>query len=192
MLPSDITDKFEVFDDRHALTILEQDFKEQFESIIAALRDFQFSREDILKGGGSESDIPKKFSQILTSYGWKKETKLVSKIVADDTEVSSDTHFIDYTYGSVACDIEWNSKDQTFDRDLYALRNFFECRRIDVGIIITRSSQLQELFKSLGIHKKYGASTTHLNKLTPRIKSGRNGGCPVLAFGITEKCLIET
>lgn len=188
MLPKDVLEKYEVFEDRHALTILEKDFPEQFESLASALSAFNFSKNEILQSGGSESAIPKKFSNILTSNGWQKETKLVSKIVADDVEVSSDTHFIDYTFGKVACDVEWNSKDQTFDRDLYALRNFFECRRIDVGIIITRSTKLQELFKSLDIGQKYGASTTHLNKLIPRIKSGRNGGCPVLAFGITVNC----
>jgi len=34
---------------------------------------------------------------------------------------------------------------------------------------------------------KYGASTTHMNKLLPRLKAGRSGGCPVLAIGITQK-----
>jgi hypothetical protein len=32
---------------------------------------------------------------------------------------------------------------------------------------------------------KYGASTTHMNKLLPRLHSGRHGGCPILVFGIT-------
>lgn len=27
----------------------------------------------------------------------------------------------------IAFDVEWNSKDQTFDRDLYAFRSFSEC-----------------------------------------------------------------
>jgi hypothetical protein len=45
------------------------------------------------------------------------------------------------------------------------------------------------LFKRLGILKKYGASTTHVDKLIPRLEAGRSGGCPVLVFGITEKLL---
>ncbi|MCQ8106105.1 hypothetical protein NP590_18500 [Methylomonas sp. SURF-2] len=36
----------------------------------------------------------------------------------------------------------------------------------------------------------YGASTTQMGKLLPRLAVGRNGGCPVLVFGITTK-LIE-
>ena len=33
-----------------------------------------------------------------------------------------DGHKIDYVKKRVAFDMEWTSKDQTFDRDLYALR----------------------------------------------------------------------
>jgi len=36
---------------------------------------------------------------------------------------------------------------------------------------------------------KYGASTTHLDKLLPRLEGG--GGCPILAFGITQKKYVE-
>jgi hypothetical protein len=55
-------------------------------------------------------------------------------------------------------------------------------------VIITRASELQSLFDSLGIGTKYGNSTTHWNKLLPKIDGGGAGGCPVLAVGITEKC----
>jgi CRISPR-associated protein Csd2 len=91
----------------------------------------------------------------------------------------------------VAFDLEWNSKDQTFDRDLYAFRAFFEYNAISVGILVTRSIDLDPIFKRLDIMHKYGASTTHLDKLIPRLEAGRNGGCPVLVFGITSKLLVE-
>jgi CRISPR-associated protein Csd2 len=39
--------------------------------------------------------------------------------------------------------------------------------------------------------KKYGASTTWWGKLVYRLNAGRNGGCPVLAVGITPKCIID-
>jgi len=38
---------------------------------------------------------------------------------------------------------------------------------------------------------KYGASTTQMGKLLPRLEAGRNGGCPILVFGITRKSIIE-
>ena len=92
--------------------------------------------------------------------------------------------------------MEWNSKDQTFDRDLYAFRTFFDYDKISVGILVTRSNDLDLYFYSLGynsegkrIKDKYGSSTTHMKKLLPRLEAGRNGGCPILVFGITQKLL---
>lgn len=100
------------------------------------------------------------------------------------------SHKVDYFKGRVAFDLEWNSKDQTFDRDLYAFRAFFEYDAISVGLLVTRSNELDPLFKELGVNSKYGASTTHMGKLIPRLEAGRNGGCPVIVFGITPR-LIE-
>lgn len=52
-----------------------------------------------------------------------------------------DGHNIDFLKGKVAFDLEWNSKDQTFDRDLLAMRTYFDCGLIDVGVIVPLGSQ---------------------------------------------------
>lgn len=115
-----------------------------------------------------------------------------------------DGHKVDYVKGRVAFDMEWNSKDQTFDRDLYAFRAFHECDLIDAAILLTRSGSLNEVFARLGpeinkdgtaktdkkgnpklLKAKYGASTTWMGKLLYRMNAGRHGGCPVLVLGIT-------
>jgi len=57
----------------------------------------------------------------------------------------------------------------------------------DVAVIITRCDELQMIFAGLGKGDSYGASTTHMSKLLPRIEGGGGGGCPVLAFGISGK-----
>lgn len=62
--------------------------------------------------------------------------------------------------------MEWNSKDQTFDRDLYAARTFYECGIVDAGVLLTRSKALGPVFAE------------------NRLDAGRGGGCPVLAIGI--------
>ena len=56
-----------------------------------------------------------------------------------------------------------------------------------------RASNLQAIFKSLGpkVGNKYGASTTHMEKLLPRIEGGGGGGCPILALGITSAKYVE-
>ena len=102
-----------------------------------------------------------------------------------------DGHNIDFLKNRVAFDLEWNSKDQTFDRDLLAMRTYFDCGLIDVGIIVTRSEELNDIFKKENIIAKYGASTTWMGKLLSRLDSRRNGGCPILAVGIRKRCVEE-
>jgi hypothetical protein len=51
-------------------------------------------------------------------------------------------------------------------------------RVLAVGVMITRMSELQGLFNRLGKGKSYGASTTHWNKLIPKVDGGGAGGCP--------------
>lgn len=108
-----------------------------------------------------------------------------------------DGHNIDFIKGKVAFDLEWNSKDQTFDRDLAAMKTYFDCGLIEVGIIVTRAEELNDIFKEVvddkgtPLMKKYGASTTWMGKLEYRLKSRRNGGCPILAVGIKKPCVGE-
>ena len=58
-----------------------------------------------------------------------------------------DGHNIDFVKNKVAFDLEWNSKDQTFDRDLLSMRTYFDCGLISVGIIVTRAEELNDIFK---------------------------------------------
>lgn len=198
-IPKDIKELYEIHDFKHASTILASDFPAEFEEICIALRSFRFSMEDILASGGNESQIPKLFSDILRPMGWN-EKKLEAKLEVFEikgrsrelkSSISHGSHLVDYLKQRVAFDLEWNSKDQTFDRDLYAFRAFFEYNAISVGVLVTRSNELDPLFRKLEINHKYGASTTHMGKLLPRLEAGRNGGCPVLVFGITTKLMSE-
>jgi len=189
-LPPDIQQLYEIRDYHHAATILAHEFQTEFQDVCKALSGFRITTADILAKGGNESAIPKKFSAILRPLEWK-EQKLQANLMVDERTVSSDTHRIDYVKGQVALDVEWNSKDQTFDRDLYAFRTFFEFGKISVAVLITRSEQLNGVFTKLDVMPKYGASTTHLGKLWPRLDASRHGGCPVLVFGITPASITD-
>lgn len=187
---------FDVHDYRHAAAILACDYQDEFDELCSALVGFTFTDDQIRKGGGNESDIPKTFSSLLRPLGWQ-EQRLKARVLIDDETVRSETHKIDYIKNKVACELEWNAKDQTFDRDLSAFRTFFEYGRVSVGVLVTRSLKLVPYFRQLGakILSKYGAeggSTTHMGKLLPRIDSGRSGGCPVLAIGITPQSRRES
>lgn len=203
-IPEDIRNLYEIHNCHHAAEVLVTSYPQEFAEIMNALRNFRISEADLMAGGGNESTIPKKFSEMLRPLGWY-ETKiqgdlLIRKIVsgngarqtvAEELKIEKflDGHKVDYVKNQVALDLEWNSKDQTFDRDLYAFRAFHECRIIGAAVLITRAEAMNEAFRRLGIMTKYGASTTWMGKLLYRLNAGRNGGCPVLVFGITPKVI---
>ena len=189
-IPTELRELYEVHDFKHASAILAKEFPSECGEIFDVLLEFRFTKEDILSKGGNESKIPKKFSELLRPKGWD-EKQLNARLLVDEAEVSIDSHKVDYCKGRVAFDLEWNSKDQTFDRDLYAFRTFFDYDKISVAVLVTRSRELDPVFRKLGILEKYGTSTTQMGKLIPRLKAGRNGGCPVLVFGITSRLLKE-
>ena len=70
-------------------------------------------------------------------------------------------------------------------------RVLFDLGAISVGIIVTRSDELQAIFNGLGKGSSYGASTTHMSRLLPRIDGGGGGGCPILVFGITDRLYVQ-
>ena len=206
LIPEEVRDRYEIHNFNNAAEILYQSYPELFQEIILALSSFYITYQDILQFGGNESTIPKRLSSILNPMGWTK-TKISGDLVVTlkkrrhtnnefvDKQFTIpdyiDGHNIDYVKGKVAVDMEWNSKDQTFDRDLFAFRTYYECGIISCGIIITRSAELNPIFESLGpnIKKKYGASTTWMGKLLPRLQSRRHGGCPLLVVGITPRTM---
>lgn len=112
-------------------------------------------------------------------------------MVVDEHSLDSPTHEVDCFRNRVALEVEWNNKDPFYDRDLNNFRLLFELRAISLGIIITRCDELQEIFDSLQRGKSFGASTTHMSKLLPRIDGGGGGGCPILVFGISKSLYLE-
>lgn len=224
LIPEDIRKRFEVYSYRNAAAILTHARQEEFGEILAMLRELSIPARMIRRPGGNESDIPKLISSALRPKGWKEtviqadlSVQLVSRVPAANGKAGVterhverftrerflDGHKVDYVRGRVAFDLEWNSKDQTFDRDLYAFSAFSQCGVIDAAVILTRSASLTDVFRRMGqalkkdgtedpnktVSQKYGASTTWMGKLLYRLNAGRNGGCPVLAVGIGPECI---
>ena len=204
---NELLDRFEFYNYGHALEILSEAFPEEWNDIQDCLAGFSITTEELKAAGGNETAIPKKFDDVLYPRGWRemritgdllvklyprgKSRGFFSKEPFDEKLIEGyiDGHNIDFIKGKVAFDLEWNSKDQTFDRDLVAMRTYFDCGLVEVGIIITRAEELNDIFSELGIKSKYGASTTWIGKLVYRLKSRRNGGCPILAIGIKKPCV---
>lgn len=192
LIPDDIREAYQTREWRNAAGVLTTAHPKEWQDIVDVLRAFEFRRSEVLKGGGRKSVIAERIDGFLTQRDWK-EAKFATKIVVDGEERDSPTHKVDCFKGRVGLEIEWNNKDPFFDRDLNNFRLLFDLRVIEVGVIITRASKLQDIFKSLGkkVADKYGASTTHMDKLLPRLEGGGGGGCPILAFGITEQKYVE-
>lgn len=236
-ISAEVRELYEVYSYRHAAAILATSFPNELAEIERALLDFRITVRDIGIPGGNESVMPKKFSRTLRPAGWV-ETRIQGDLLVRMQEFDElfsadgmtrkvkraegearlienfiDGHKIDYVKGRVALDLEWNSKDQTFDRDLYAMRAFHECGLISAGVMVTRSASLNPVFAVVpqltkggepvlhstgpkigqprNIRAKYGASTTWMGKLLYRLNAGRHGGCPVLVFGITPKLITD-
>jgi hypothetical protein len=186
LLPKSIRKKYEVHEWKHACAILHNDFPDEFKDVMSLLDQFTFYISWINVGGGRKSKVAEAIDNYLHGLGWC-EKEFATSVTVDEYVMDSPTHKVDCYKNRVALEIEWNNKDPFFDRDLNNFRLLFDLRAISVGIIITRCDHLQEIFDLLGRGSSYGASTTHMSKLLPRIEGGSGGGCPILVFGITRK-----
>jgi hypothetical protein len=139
---------YEFHDHQHAIAILTIDFPDLLAEICDVLLAFRVSIDFIKKAGGNESEIPKALSQQLRPLGWKEE-KLDVEITAGGKTRKSDTHKIDYVKGKVAFDLEWNSKDQTFDRDLYAFRALIQNTVAAKVALIEQWPEIQRLYRDV-------------------------------------------
>lgn len=189
-VPLFIRQNYEIHQWRHAISILIGDFPAEWQDIVDVLTQFRLLRSDIATPGGGKSPIARKLDSGFYSRDWQ-EQEFDTKIIVDNTTLETPTHKVDCVKGRIALEVEWNNKDPFYDRDLNNFRLLFDLRAISVGVIITRSDELQDIFNDLGKGSSYGSSTTHMSKLLPRIEGGGGGGCPILVFGITKNVYVE-
>jgi hypothetical protein len=190
LIPADLLEKYHVKDWRNATGILETACPSEWAEVVQVLRDFRLLKSEIMVGGGNRSLISMRIDEPLYAKGWV-EKKFSTSIIVDEDKIDSPTHSVDCFKGGVAVEMEWNNKDPFFDRDLNNFRLLFDLRAIQVGIVITRSWELQEIFKSLGKGDSYGKATTHHEKLWPKLEGGGGGGCPVLTFAIKPSAYVD-
>ncbi len=184
LLPDDVIGLYECHEWRNATAVLRSAHPAEFEDVVAMLREFRLRRSWIANPGGNRSKVSAWVDGFLGGRGWV-ETGFQTAILVDEQRRDSPTHKVDCFKGSVGLEVEWNNKDPFYDRDLNNFRLLFELRVVEVGIIFTRTDELQRLFIELGRGPSYGMSTTHMSKLLPRLEGGAGGGCPILVFGIS-------
>lgn len=192
---------------RYADVILEQAFPDRFHDLRAALELFQPTVDELRAGGGGRTDFVRRFDDSLREMlhngqrvwgsqnitiekrmGFDGDSRPVSKVRGHEIDVFG-LGSVDDPFPGVAVEMEWNNKDPFFDRDLINFQALHHEAAIAVGVIVTRGPHLQNLISGVfrtgaGGYSKYGSSTTHWDKLIPRVNLGGGGECPLLLVGI--------
>ena len=181
---------YDVVEVNHATAILFSDFPAEWDDIDSVLRTFRLHRSHIEAPGGGLSPIASGLADAFEARGWETRDFNVSVNVNDDVR-DTRSHKVDMFKpgaqgGGVAIEVEWNNKDEFFDRDLNNFRLLQSLGAISVGVVVTRSTSLRMVFDKFPteIRREYGNTSTHMEQLLKRLNGGAAGGCPVLAFGI--------
>jgi hypothetical protein len=188
--PKFVRDNYSVHEWRHASAVLRTDFREEWNDIVAVLSEFRIYKSHIAVGGGGRSLLSASIDKAFKARGWT-ERKFATQIRVDENVYDSPTHKVDCFKNGIGLELEWNNKTEFYDRDLNNFRLLFELRALNVGVILTRCDELQEIFDSLGRGSSYGPTTTILSKLLRKMEGGSGGGCPVLVFGIKKSLYDE-
>lgn len=191
---------------RYADVILKEAFPNRFLDLRETLERFRPTLDELRASGGGRTVFVKRFDESLRGKlengqtVWGEQVITIEKgigLSSDSSSVSKErSHEIDmFGYGSlsrplpgVAVEMEWNNKDPFFDRDLNLFQALHRESAIAVGIVVTRGPLLQNLISGVVRSRdggfKYGQSSTHWDKLVPKVNLGGGGECPLFLVGI--------
>ena len=120
-LPSFVRENYEIHEWRHALAILRNDFRDEYDDIVDVLTRFRLQKSWITVGGGRKSKVSEWIDGELIKRGWQPKN-FDTKITVDQRSFESPTHEVDCFKKHVALEIEWNDKDPIFDQKLRTFR----------------------------------------------------------------------
>ncbi len=135
--------------------IVREEFSKELDELADILLASSFTIEDsIIKRGGGLADQTQELTVSLNNKGWWKNNITISNTIEFQNEFdpivsSSTSHEIDHLKKNdadqvIALEIEWNNKDEFFDRDFQSIRRLYELNVIDLGVIITRGQNLED------------------------------------------------
>lgn len=191
---------------RYADVIFKESFPARHGDLVAALSAFHPTLTELRQGGGGRTVFVRRFDDSLEGMKeegadiWGKQNVTIQKsLILDGKDLRTTTtrgHEIDmFGKGSltqpipgIAIEMEWNNKDPFYDRDLINFQALHREGAIAVGVIVTRGPRLQNLIGTTIRSKdggfKFGQSSTHWDKLIPKVNLGGGGECPLLLVGI--------
>lgn len=173
----------------YGMELLVNAFPDHYASLVRALDSWDVAWGDIEASGGNKSAVSRHFEEAFKGEGWRETGLELETRLAGVTTIAR-THKIDLFKAGprgelpgIGIELEWNNKDEFFDRDLINFEAIHRARGLAVGIIVTRGAQLQEQLRAKGLDK-FGARSTHWEKLMPRLDLGRGGATPIVALGL--------
>lgn len=209
-IAADIQTRYQFAETRNAASIFRATNPEAFSQLQDVLRDFRLTTTDLITPGGQESDLAARMNRMFRRRGWRearvdtlirlslKRTPLrgagETRLEPIESETRNEGYKVDNFRDRIALDVEWNAKDGNLDRDIGAYRSLYDAALIDAGVLITRTLDLRDLGRQLGIAAGLlpeqarrilnTTTTTNREKLLPRLTRGDAGGCPILAVFI--------
>lgn len=134
--------------------ILSSEFETQTLMLLDVLLNARFSvAESIIKSGGGLATQTQALAAEFDRIGSKNIINISRTIQFErnfSTLSSQDsTHEIDHLAKNglgqfLAIEIEWNNKDEFYDRDFQSLKRLYELGVIDAGVIVTRGQSLED------------------------------------------------
>ena len=110
LFPDFVKDNYEIHEWKHATTILQGDFRSEWDDLVSLLMEFRLKKSWITIGGGRKSKVSESLDGFLGIRGWI-EKGFDTKVIVDDVENASPTHKVDCYKNKIALEIEWNNKD---------------------------------------------------------------------------------
>jgi len=134
--------------------ILASEFEAQTIHLLDSLMQAKFSvAESIIKSGGGLATQTQALASEFNKIG-KKNIISVSRQIEferDHAPISTEdsSHEIDHLAVNeigqfLAIEIEWNNKDEFYDRDFQSLKRLYEMGVIEAGVIVTRGQSLED------------------------------------------------
>lgn len=208
--PRDVRNRYQFAETRNAAAVFAATNPLAFKQVIDVLQNFHLHTADLITPGGQESDLAARANRLFRDRGWREarvDTLIQLSLVRTPlrtagetslppivTETRNEGYKVDNFRDRVALDVEWNAKDGNLDRDISAYRSLYDAALIDVGVLVTRTLELRDLGRQLGLAAGMSpeqakrilntTTTTNREKLLPRMTRGDAGGCPLLAVFI--------
>jgi hypothetical protein len=132
----------------------------------------QFASTATLRGGGGSRSNSRPRSQSTRRPSSRRPTRSIATRTVSPSRWSGTTRPSSTTATSTTFGCSLTLEQSTSASSLLVPRTF---SRYLIGLV----------------GKSYGPSTTHLDKLAPRIEGGGGGGCPIVVLGMTRALYVE-